>query len=200
MDDFFFWTLKMRKAVKTNMCNIHVRASVLHVLSAMGLWHYQLQRVICMVNGTIDIFVSSSCKLLAELHFPPWCLLHCKSRYAITLPWMFGYSEWMKFIRHFLKSPRTSGCIVVSEIASHTNGATGSLHCSLHNIQELGVFFFREERKDGEKAAWFIQWAQAWRQPSLRASWFVCFLRVYKQQGWPGSACRIYKDLGWCRW
>lgn len=72
-------------------------------------------------------FASSSCKLLRELHFPPCCLLHSESSYIIIFPSMLGISDWMKFIRRLLESPRTSGCVVISEISSHTNDPSGPL-------------------------------------------------------------------------
>lgn len=55
-------------------------------LPATGLWHYQLQGVICILNGVIDIFVSSSCKLLRKLNFPSCSLLHSESHYIIMFP------------------------------------------------------------------------------------------------------------------
>lgn len=60
---------------------------------------------------------------------------------------MFGYSEWMKCIRRLLKSCRTSGSIVISEISSHINDATGPLYCPVHNIQEQGFLFYFQRRK-----------------------------------------------------
>lgn len=62
-----------------------------------------------------------------------FCIASCAN--YCTHP-VFGYSDWIKSIRHLLKSARTSGGIVISEITTHTNDVTRPLYCPLHNIQE----------------------------------------------------------------
>lgn len=103
---------------------------------------------------------------------------------------MFGYSEWIKFIRCLLKSVRTSGCIVMSEIGSHTNYATEPLYCPVHNIQE--DLFCQRNRRERERAAWskLHSHQQAWDQPSVH----VCPLLQAQS-----LACKVSKDLSWCK-
>lgn len=80
---------------------------------------------------------------------------------------MFGYSEWIKFIKCLLKSVRTSGCIVISEIGSHTNYATEPLYCPVHNIQEDLFFCQRNMRERKRHGPSFTHTDEAWDQPSV---------------------------------
>lgn len=92
---------------------------------------------------------------------------------------MFGCSEWMKFIRHLLKSPRTSGCIVIFEISSHTNDAT-----VLSSAQEQGVL--------GRESS-MVQ-----SRDGIKAAQCVCCICVHSKRQL-NSACSISKHLSGCR-
>lgn len=104
---------------------------------------------------------------------------------------MFGYSEWIEFIRRLLKSARTSGCIVISEISGHTNDATGPLHCPARSIQE-DRFPARRGRGSEQNGLSSIHIKNGHEGNPV----CVC---VCKVGPWLGPAYRASKDSSLCR-